>query len=59
MYQNVEDTYGTVRRMAKSRDGTKWFGSIKWTNPDTGKEEPMAIILPAEAIVRVLDEKAA
>jgi hypothetical protein len=57
MYQDVVDPFGIVRRMSRSRDGKQWFGSIKFFD-ENGKEQPMGIILPAEA-VRVVTEKAA
>lgn len=59
LYEDVVDGYGIKRRMSKSRDGTKWFGSISFVDPDTGKEEPMWITLPSDVVRLANSEKAA
>jgi len=56
-YETVIDGFGVHRRMGRSKDGTKWFGSITCVDPDTGIEEPMPIELPAEAVT-VVDAEA-
>lgn len=55
-YEDVIDGFGVRRRMGRSKDGTKWFGSITCADPDTGIDEPMPIELPAEAVTVVGDE---
>lgn len=60
LYEKVRDRNGIIRKMSRSRDGSRWFGSIRYVNPDTGKEEPMAIEFPADAVEVVdADDKAA
>ena len=59
LYEDVTDDYGISRRMSRSRDGTKWFGSIKMID-DNGKEQAMWCCLPIDAARPVSEiEKAA
>lgn len=58
-YEDVIDCFGIRRRMGRSKDGTRWFGSITAADPETGIEEPMAIELPADAVTVVDASEAA
>lgn len=59
LYEDVVDDFGIKRRMSKSRDGTRWFGSIRMYD-EAGKECQMWCWLPVGAARPVSEsEKAA